>query len=75
MEQAIFAALLWPIRDVPRIFSISSSGFAPAMPALIELAAATGIMVFMPKGRLWSWFDVLLAYGAGATISFLFNRV
>lgn len=75
MEQAIFAALLWPVRDVPRIFAISANGFSSAMPAIVELAAAAGIMVFMPKGRVWTWVDLLMAYGAGAAISFLFNRV
>ncbi len=74
MESKIFDALLWPVRDVPRIFEISQNGFASAMPGIIELAAATGIMVFMPKKGGWTAVDLLLAYGAGAAISFAFSR-
>ena len=74
MEGQVLNALLWPVRDVPRIFEISQHGFASAMPGIIELAAATGIMVFMPKKGAWTAVDLLLAYGAGAAISFVLSR-
>lgn len=72
MEGAILDALLWPVRDVPRIFEISSAGFAPAMPGILALSAATGVMMFMPKGKFTA-IDVALAYGAGAAVAFVMH--
>jgi hypothetical protein len=75
MEGQILNALLWPVRDVPRIFEISSVGFGPAMPGILELAAAVGVFSFMPKGKGWTIADVALAYGAGAAISFFMAQM
>lgn len=72
MEGAVLDALLWPIRDVPRIFEISSAGFAPAMPGILALSAAAGVMMFMPKGK-WMPMDIALAYGAGAAVAFVMH--
>ena len=71
--KTITDALLWPIRDVPRIFEVGQRGFAPAIPAFVELGIVAAFIWWQPFGKSWEGEigDVAVAYGSASAASFL----
>jgi len=72
--QIIIDSLLWPIKDIPLIFDIGTTGFQPALPALLEVGAVGGMLLLQPVKK-YEVVDVALAYLLAAGISFAFKAL